>query len=185
MTTTTTTAPKSLGPKDTAAMIRKVLRATFPATKFSVTTGRGSGVSSVDVRWTDGPTAARVNEFVACFQAGHFDGMTDMYEYDRAHFVEIDGEIYRPATRYVQTSRESSPRALARATSAVASYWMTTAEERATIAAAIADLEAGNVNDFWNNVRRLRLTAAPSRDFCELVYRALGDRTTCTLEVAA
>src|SRR5690606_14726762 len=98
--------------------------------------------------------------FVACFQAGSFDGMTDMYEYDRASFVEIDGGIYRPSTRYVFTQRTVSARLIVRAARAVASYWHLTTEERAEILAAAAALEASTEPraecDFWMVANRIR-----------------------------
>ena len=101
---------ESLGPKETAAILRRLLRAAFPAVKFSVVTERGSMVSSVRIAWTDGPTAKRVEEIAGRFEAGHFDGMTDSYDYaakqDRA--IEVDGTMYHASTRYVFCSRKLS-----------------------------------------------------------------------------
>ncbi|MGH9887100.1 MAG: LPD29 domain-containing protein, partial [bacterium] len=113
----------SLSPKETAVVIRRVLRTAFPATKFSVRTERGSMVSSVRVSWTDGPTVARVDAVVGCFEAGHFDGMTDSYEYDRDRHLIVDGTHYRPGCRYVSTSRTISPALANRCIRQVAEYW--------------------------------------------------------------
>jgi hypothetical protein len=96
-----------LYPKSTAALIRKVLKARFPACKFSVTTGRGSMVSSVDIEWTDGPSTKLVNSIVGKFQSGSFNGMTDSYDYDAKadRTFTIDGQAYVAGTRYVSTKR--------------------------------------------------------------------------------
>jgi hypothetical protein len=113
----------SLGPKETAKVIRQILRAAFPATKFSVTTSRGSMVSGVDIRWADGPTVKLVDSIVGQFEAGSFNGMTDSYEYDRDAVVTVDGVQYRPATRYVSTHRNTSVALARRAAVQVAEYW--------------------------------------------------------------
>ncbi len=73
--------------------IRTALKAAFPGFKFSVTTRPGTG--SVTVRWTDGPASKAVDAVVSRFEAGSFDGSTDMYNYapadpttpNRAKFV--------------------------------------------------------------------------------------------------
>ena len=49
----TTTMPATV--KDAAAAIRKDLKAAFPAVKFSVRVGTGTGRTWIDVEWTDGP----------------------------------------------------------------------------------------------------------------------------------
>ena len=64
-----------------AAAIRKELKATFLEIKFSVKAKSYSGGNSVSVTWEDGPTAEEVNAVIKKYQMGHFDGMTDMYEY--------------------------------------------------------------------------------------------------------
>ena len=45
---------------DVAKLIRKELKAAFPGQKFSVRVDRYSLGSSIDVRWTDGPTIKQV-----------------------------------------------------------------------------------------------------------------------------
>lgn len=115
--------PVDLYPKETAVMIRKLLKGAFPACKFSVVTERGSMVSSVRVSWTDGPTVKRVESLIGCFEAGRFDGMTDSYDYNRDHFVEIDGTHYRPCCKYVFTSRTISADLASRCIAQVAKWW--------------------------------------------------------------
>ena len=51
-------------PKESAAQVRKVLKATFPGQKFSVTTSCSGGYSQVLVRWDDGPATAEVEAAV-------------------------------------------------------------------------------------------------------------------------
>lgn len=113
----------TLAPKATAAAIRKLLKAHFPATTFSVVTERGSLVSSVRIAWTDGPTERRVEELVEGFEAGHFDGMTDSYTYDRDAVLTIDGAVYRPGCRYVSTARTVSPALANRCIAQLVRYW--------------------------------------------------------------
>lgn len=113
----------SLSPKESAKVIRKVLRKAFPATAFRVWIGRGSMVSSVHISWVDGPTSHLVDGLVMCFQAGHFDGMTDSYNYDRDTAITVEGVAYRPGTRHVFTERQISPKFAARLVDAIAAYW--------------------------------------------------------------
>ena len=72
---------RSLSTVETAKLIRKALRAEFPATKFSVRSSNYSGGSSIDVRWTDGPTSAEVDAVSAGFAGGGFDGSIDLHYY--------------------------------------------------------------------------------------------------------
>ena len=65
-----------------AQAIRQELRRAFPGQKFSVTSETYSMGDSVNVRWTGEPSREAVEAFTAKYEAGHFDGMTDMYEYD-------------------------------------------------------------------------------------------------------
>ena len=60
----TETKEKNMDIKDIAKSIRTVLKSTFPATKFSVTTSRFSQGSSADVSWADGPTKTQVNDLI-------------------------------------------------------------------------------------------------------------------------
>ena len=66
---------------ETAKEIRKVLKAKFPETKFSIRSKSYSGGNDVNVYWTDGPLASHVDMVINNYQMGHFDGMIDCYEY--------------------------------------------------------------------------------------------------------
>lgn len=90
-----------LTPGATAAQnIRAALKHSFPGVRFSVRTDG----NAVNVRWTDGPTDADVSPIVDRFQQGHFDGMTDCYEYSRSPFCETFG-----GAKYTFTCRDYSP----------------------------------------------------------------------------
>lgn len=80
--------------------IKAELKAAFPGVKFSCRESRGTG-SAVYVDWTDGPFESDVKDVVYKYQAGHFDGMTDCYEYGNSR-----NDI--PQVRFVFTKREVS-----------------------------------------------------------------------------
>lgn len=113
----------TLYPKQTAVAIRKLLKGAFPSTKFRVVTNRGSMVSSVGISWTDGPTCQIVESLTGCFEAGHFDGMTDSYNYDRDTVIAVEGVTYRPGCQYVSTGRTISATLANRCIKQLASYW--------------------------------------------------------------
>lgn len=65
--------------KETAAAVRKALRAEYPDARFSVRMATGTAHGWLDVSWTDGPRDGAVRDFVARFESSRFDGMTDSY----------------------------------------------------------------------------------------------------------
>jgi hypothetical protein len=105
---------------DTAKLIKQELKATWPAVTFSVRTSRGAGVSAVDVKWTDGPTEKQVNAVVGKYEAGHFNGMIDLYEYDKERYT-VDG--HDVTVRYVMCQRAISEEAWAAFERLVKAYW--------------------------------------------------------------
>jgi hypothetical protein len=155
----TTTTPY-LNPKETAKVIRGVLRKAFPATKFSVTTARGSMVSSVDIRWTDGPTVARVDALVAGFHA----------------FVNVDGVAYRPGTRYVHTSRTISAQLANRCIAQAVAYWGGIENPPVAVEGPCGyNLEPRSAS--WENIR-----GDVNLDWSQAIHRAAADRTEFTRE---
>lgn len=84
-----------------AKLIRGILKDEFPGQKFGVTSSNFSMGDSVNVEWTDGPTEDELNKLIGHFQYGHFDGMTDMYEYSNTR-KDI------PQTKYLQLNRHLS-----------------------------------------------------------------------------
>lgn len=92
-----------------AKNIRIELKAAFPGVKFSVTGRCFSGGDSIDVSWTDGPLAEEVNKITKKYQDGSFNGMEDIYEYNKDNsFTNAHG-----SAKYVQTHREMSDEARA------------------------------------------------------------------------
>ena len=88
-----------------AKNIRIELARSFPGIKFSVKTERYSGGNSITVSWTDGPTSAQVDEISKKYNAGHFDGMTDCYDYRKDHaWTDAFG-----CGKYISSSRTYSP----------------------------------------------------------------------------
>jgi hypothetical protein len=88
-----------------AAAIRKELKEKFPGVKFSVRSETYAGGDSVRINWTDGPEHAEVEAIAAKYEAGSFDGMTDMYVYNR------DRDPDRPCVKFVFVSKEFSDEA--------------------------------------------------------------------------
>lgn len=73
---------------DTAKLIRKALKESFPGQVFSVRTDSYSGGASIRVKWVDGPLPADVEAIAGTFQGGYFDGMTDC----KGHHVHKMGD---------------------------------------------------------------------------------------------
>ncbi|MBU1080931.1 MAG: hypothetical protein KKB59_10635 [Spirochaetes bacterium] len=113
------------GAAGAAQAIRAELRAAYPGIKFSVTSERFAGGDSVSIHWTDGPLTREVEQIVSRYEMGHFDGMTDMYEYDNR-----DPNL--PQAKYVSAERSHSPEAKARARSEIEEhYGIDLSDERA------------------------------------------------------
>lgn len=67
-----------------ATLIKAELKAKFPKYAFSVKSSTFAGGDSVDVNYIatiGGPRLKEVETIADKYQAGHFDGMTDSYEY--------------------------------------------------------------------------------------------------------
>lgn len=99
--------------KDTNALIRKALRASFPGVKFSVTGNSYAGGASTEVRWTDGPTTAAVEKVARAYQGATFDSMTDSMDY--VTDVDEHGNRVHYAADWVFCTRKVSPEAAAEA----------------------------------------------------------------------
>ena len=63
--------------------IRIELKEAFPKTKFSIKSTCFSGGDDINVSWVDGPTTEQVNNIIMKYQEGNFDGMIDLYEYNK------------------------------------------------------------------------------------------------------
>ena len=65
-----------------AKLIRKELKEKYPKIKFVVRSSSFSGGNDVNVDYTNGVPADEIRKITNKYQAGSFDGMTDMYNYD-------------------------------------------------------------------------------------------------------
>lgn len=84
-----------------AKEIRKELKAQFPGTKFSVITKNYAGGSSVTITYEDGPNKGDVERVARYWEAGTFNGMIDLYEYDSS-------KANMNTTKHVFVNREMS-----------------------------------------------------------------------------
>lgn len=91
-----------------AAAIKAELKSAFPSVKFSVRSESFSGGNSVDISWIDGVTDEQVRAITDKYQFGHFDGITDCYEYSNKR-----NDI--PQAKFVQTARLYSAESKAQA----------------------------------------------------------------------
>lgn len=65
-----------------ARLIRAELKSAFPTIRFSVTSEVFGGGDAVRIRWTGGPTYKDVAAIVNKYEQGHFNALTDGYEYN-------------------------------------------------------------------------------------------------------
>lgn len=97
---------------ETAALVRKALKESFPEIRFSVRARRYAGGGSINVAWTDGPNRAQVEAVARVFSGSYFDGMTDSKGYT---YALVDGVQTHFAADHVFCERTTSDAALQRA----------------------------------------------------------------------
>ena len=117
--------------------IRIELKRNFPGCKFSVTQ---RDYTCINIRWTDGPTTGQVEAIINKYSAGHFDGMTDCYEYSRDDFNKVFGDC-----KYIFTHRDNSISAIEAAISTIAERYRGNLGEDFT-----ATAEDFNSGKLWN-----------------------------------
>lgn len=93
----------------TAKLIRKALRESFPGVKFSVRSERYAGGSSINIRWTDGPTGPQVEHVAGAFEGSYFDGMID---YKGSRYHTLDGEPVHFCADFIHCNRENTDAAI-------------------------------------------------------------------------
>lgn len=98
-------------PTETAAAMRRALKAAFPGVTFRLTCDRGTAWGWMSLSWTDGPTVNTVRTVLHPFQSAHFDGMDDSMHFHAGSQWTCYG--YGPSRNY-------SPAALALAAAQVA-----------------------------------------------------------------
>jgi hypothetical protein len=98
-----TTKTQYISCADTAKLVRAALKAAFPGIKFSV--AQGSSRSSLNVRWTDGPTPEQVEKITNQFEGATFDGMQDLETLVRH---TVNGVEVSYGAKYIFTERKMS-----------------------------------------------------------------------------
>lgn len=84
-----------------AKAIRKELKEKIPGIKFSVRSRNFAGGNAVDVTYDMSLCPSRIVwDVIGKYQYGHFDGMTDMYEYSnrndslpQAKYVQLNHKV--------------------------------------------------------------------------------------------
>lgn len=105
---------------ETAEMVRKALKAAFPRVKFSVTSKKYSGGSSISVGWTDGPNDESVKAITDQFEGATFDGMQDLKSYVMR---KVNGHQVHYGGDYIFTNRHLSATYLRAVAERVARYY--------------------------------------------------------------
>lgn len=82
---------RRLSTAETAALLRKALKAAHPGVKFRVRSNSYAGGASIDIGWTDGPTTPQVEATAKLYQGASFDGMTDSTTYHESLLSTEDG----------------------------------------------------------------------------------------------
>jgi hypothetical protein len=88
---------------DTAKLVRAALKETFPGVKFSVKSSVYAGGASINVAYTDGPSAGQVEAVAKAFQGAYFDGMTD---YKGSNYNTLDGQAVRFGADFIFVNRK-------------------------------------------------------------------------------
>ena len=101
------TEVKEIWGADVSRLIKKELKALYPDIIFSVRYSAFSMGNSVDISYTDGVSSNEINKVVGKYQYGHFDGMTDSYEYNGGTF-NVMGQAYKGGVKYVSVKRNVS-----------------------------------------------------------------------------
>jgi hypothetical protein len=88
---------------ETAKLVRAALKESFPGVKFSVKSSTYAGGASINVAYTDGPSASQVESITRAFQGSYFDGMTD---YKGSNYNSLDGQQIRFGADFIFVNRK-------------------------------------------------------------------------------
>jgi hypothetical protein len=92
VTAVTSVSRRYIPVAECAKILRKMLKASFPDTKFSVRSDSYSGGASIRVSWVDGPPSQLVEPIAQKLKGEDFDGMIDMAS-SRFHWLMPDGTV--------------------------------------------------------------------------------------------
>lgn len=90
---------------DTAKLVRMALKEGFPDVKFGVRSSKYANGASIQVRWTDGPSAELVDGLIDRFGGAYFDAFTD---YKGARLHRLDGELVHFVPDWIICCRQHS-----------------------------------------------------------------------------
>ena len=96
----------------TAQLIREALKIAFPGVKFSVISDSFANGTSVDIRYTDGPSRKQVEQVYAPFISGRYNSAADRYEQHREPTtIDSTGKLFRLSygAKYIGEHRSYSP----------------------------------------------------------------------------
>jgi hypothetical protein len=96
---------KYIGVVDTAKLVRAALKESFAGVKFSVTSESYAGGASINIKYTNGPTEAQVNEVISNFKGSYFDGMID---YKGSNYANLNGEEVKFGADFIFIRRNYS-----------------------------------------------------------------------------
>lgn len=97
---------------ETAKIIRKALKESFPDVKFSIRSRTYSGGASISIGWEDGPNQSQVEAIAAHFEAAYVDGGID---YKGSIYHMMDGQQVHFGADFIHFNRSYSPEAMQRA----------------------------------------------------------------------
>jgi hypothetical protein len=155
-------APEHATAPETAKLLKRTLRARFPAVRFSVTLDRGTAYGCANVAWTDGPSVKLVDQIVGPFSGEGFDGSTDCAYHIKA--LLPDGR--QTGLRLISTARHVSPTLARKAAAQVAAYY---GIEPPTI--------TETANGYWQVEHDNVQVAGTSFFWGSLIHQAASDRS--------
>lgn len=113
---------------ETAKMVRRMLKESFPGQKFSVRATWATHSPAIDIYWTDGPTTKQVEAKVNVFRCGDFDGMQDLMTY-RTSINPWTNEPADYACDFLSCHREYSAEAYTKLRDMVCQDWQLNPDE--------------------------------------------------------
>lgn len=149
---------KYLSCAETAGLVRRALKESFPGIKFSVRSSVYAGGASISVGWVDGPNSRQVDAVAGVFSGAYFDGSIDLKGSTQAL---VDGEVVRFGADYIFTNRDSS---LERIGKAIASVCRKYGIEQVPAA---EDFKAGRLNG-------VQVCRGSNYDMRDLVWQQLA-----------
>lgn len=96
---------------DTAKLVRADLKKAHPAVKFSVKSSKYAGGASIDIFWTDGPTAKVIDALVDRYVGKTMDNiLEDSWKFVEGEFKHPDGTVEKVqyGSHFVSTHRTIS-----------------------------------------------------------------------------